>query len=239
MGIMLIVKAGKTLPSLRESMGDFEHWILSGMRVHSSEASIVDVRRGSKLPGHDDVSGIVVTGSHAMVTEHRDWSERTAKWLAGAVDKRIPILGICYGHQLLAYALGGEVGDNPRGPEFGTVEVKLNENARADGLFSGFPSSMRLHMSHIQSVLRLPDNAKLLASSAEDANQAFVVGDSAWGVQFHPEYNAEMTIKYIEYHRELLLKEGKDPDRLIKQCADTPYGFGMLKRFADIINEKV
>ena len=209
------------------------------MQIDSDSAIIVDVFSGSPLPGFDGISGVVISGSHAMITEHQDWSERTVEWLLGAVERQIPILGICYGHQLIAYALGGEVGDNPNGCEFGTVEVNLNENARGDKLFGGFSTPMRVHVSHTQSVLRLPDNAKLLASSDVDINQAFVVGNSAWGVQFHPEFDAEIVIEYINQHREALLREHNSPDRIIERCLDTPHGSEMLKRFVEILNEKV
>ena len=209
------------------------------MQVDSDSAIIVDVCSGSPLPGFDGISGVVISGSHAMITEHQDWSERTVEWLQGAVERQIPILGICYGHQLIAYALGGEVGDNPNGCEFGTVEVNLNENARGDKLFGGFSTPMRVHVSHTQSVLRLPDNAKLLASSDVDINQAFVVGNSAWGIQFHPEFDAEIVIEYINQHREALLREHNNPDRIIERCLDTPHGSEMLKRFVEILNEKI
>jgi len=236
---VLIIKTGKTFPSLVSKRGDFEHWILSGMQIDSDSAIIVDVFSGSPLPGFDGISGVVISGSHAMITEHQDWSERTVEWLLGAVERQIPILGICYGHQLIAYALGGEVGDNPNGCEFGTVEVNLNENARGDKLFGGFSTPMRVHVSHTQSVLRLPDNAKLLASSDVDINQAFVVGNSAWGIQFHPEFDAEIVIEYINQHREILLREHNNPDRIIERCLDTPHGSEMLKRFVEILNEKI
>src|SRR5512143_3057996 len=123
---VIIVKMGSTLPALISKKGDFEDWILSGMEIGKEASLVVDVGKDSLFPSFVEISGIVITGSHAMVTEHQDWSERTALWLVKAVEHEIPILGICYGHQLLAYALGGEVGDNPHGREFGTVEVHLD-----------------------------------------------------------------------------------------------------------------
>jgi len=239
MNKVLIIKTGSTFPFLISKRGDFEHWILSGMQIEPESALIVDVYSGSPLPGFDEISGVVISGSHAMITEHLDWSERTVGWLVEAVEKQIPILGICYGHQLLAYALGGKVGDNPNGCEFGTVEVNLNENARGDKLFGGFSSPLLAQVSHTQSVLRLPDNAMLLASSNVDKNQAFVVGNSAWGVQFHPEFDAEIVIEYINQHREVLLRENKNPDRIIERSFNTHHGSEMLKRFVEILPEKI
>jgi GMP synthase (glutamine-hydrolysing) len=239
MNKILVIKAGSTFPSLISKRGDFEHWILSGMQIEPESALIIDVSSGSALPGFDGISGVIISGSHAMVTEHLDWSERTVEWLIEAVEKQIPILGICYGHQLLAYALGGEVGNNPNGCEFGTVEVNLNENARGDKLFAGFSTPLLAHVSHIQSVLGLPDNATLLASSDLDKNQAFVVGNSAWGVQFHPEFDAEIVIEYINQHREVLLRENNNPDHIIERSFNTHHGSKLLKRFVEILHEKI
>jgi GMP synthase (glutamine-hydrolysing) len=232
---IIIVKVGSTMPALQAAKGDFDDWILSGLVDSSGERRIVDVCNGGALPPYDGISGIVVTGSHAMVTEHHEWSERTARWLAGAVEKGIPILAICYGHQLLAYALGGEVGNNPNGREFGTIEVHLEESAREDALLGSFSSPIQVHVSHTQSVLRLPPEAKRLASSERDINHAFVVGACAWGVQFHPEFDAEVVREYILSHREALLAEGQNPTELAAKSADTPHGTEILKRFAAVV----
>lgn len=235
---MLIVKVGETLPSLRSRRGDFEHQILAGMQLDLERTLIVDVRNGGRLPEVDGLSGVVITGSHAMVTEHQAWSERTADWLTQAVEKGVPVLGICYGHQLLAHALGGEVGNNLYGPEFGTVEVHLDDVAQQDPLLGGFPNPIKVHVSHTQSVLRLPEGARRLASSAMDANQAFVVGGCAWGVQFHPEFDAGVVRTYIAHFQDALRAEGHDPQRLIDMCQDTPFGPQILRRFLEFVDRK-
>ena len=71
------------------------------------------------------LAAVVVTGAHDMVPEHALWSETASAWLRELVGRQVPTLGICYGHQLLAHALGGEVGYHPRGSEVGTVSVTL------------------------------------------------------------------------------------------------------------------
>jgi GMP synthase (glutamine-hydrolysing) len=233
----LIIKVGSTLPSLLSKKGDFEDWIVSGMGTAANQTTTIDVRAGTPLPDYDQVSGIVISGSHAMVTDHYDWSERTARWLPGAVERNIPLLGICYGHQLLAYAFGGSVGNNPNGREFGTVQVDLDEHAKSDPLLGAFSTPIKVHVSHIQSVLSLPAGAKHLASSALDANQAFVIGKAAWGVQFHPEFDAEVVIEYINSRRQALRHEGQDPDCLVETCADTPFGSAILRRFVQIVKD--
>ncbi len=235
---LAVIKVGKTFDSLKLREGDFEDWILSGMGIRREEALVIDVCDGDPLPEYRDISGIAITGSHEMVTEHPVWSEKTAVWLPEAVKKNIPTLGICYGHQLLAYAMGGKVGDNPGGREFGTVDLKRTLTAKNDPLLGGLPSAMKVHVCHAQSVLVLPPDAVLLASSTMDPHQAFLLGECAWGVQFHPEFNALIGIHYIETFREELKNEGKDPDTLIAECTDTPWGESVLRRFARIVRER-
>ncbi len=232
MGKILIIKTGSTLAELKARRGDFEDWTLARLGVAQDGARIVDVMEGDRLPDWAGVDGVVVTGSHAMVTEHHDWSERTAEWLARAVARQVPTLGICYGHQLLAYALGGEVDDNPRGREYGTVEVQLADEAAADPLLGGWEGAIRVQVCHTQSVLRAPAGALRLAWNAHDGCQAFRVGPCAWGVQFHPEFDADVVRAYIDYMRPLLAAERQDPDALRAATSDTPYGEEILKRFA-------
>ncbi len=232
---MLIVKAGETFPSLISRRGDFEDWIIAGMGLTRDSVRVIDVRKTPLPSAHDMCSGIIVTGSHTTLTDHEAWSERTAAWLAEAVERSVPALGICYGHQLLAYGLGGTVGDNPQGPEFGTIEVYLSERAQEDRLLGGMGTAIGVHVGHTQTVLRLPKGAERLGFSERDRHQAFVVGGCAWGVQFHPEFDAEILIEYINHYREQLMEEGQDPDRLTEACRNTPYGVEILKRFALIV----
>lgn len=231
----VVVKVGRKLPGVIARPGDFEDWIVAGLGSAADQVSVIDVRRGAALPDYDAVAGVVVTGSHAMVTDHAVWSERTARWLPGLIERRIPVLGICYGHQLLAYALGGHVGYNPRGREYGTVAVHLEETACSDPLLAGFSPPLLVHASHRQAVLRLPDGARRLAFSARDAHHAFAVGEAAWGVQFHPEFDADTVRGYVHHSQDALAAEGQDPQALAAACVDTPYGTELLLRFAGVV----
>ena len=160
---LIILKTGSTLPTLLARKGDFTDWIVAGLDAGSAAVRIVDAENGDALPAYDDVAGVVITGSHDMVTERQPWSERAAAWLPGLVERGIPTLGICYGHQLLAHALGGEVGDNPNGREFGTVTVDLTAEAADDPLLGGLPARLPVQVCHTQSALTLPAGARRLA----------------------------------------------------------------------------
>jgi GMP synthase (glutamine-hydrolysing) len=167
---LIILKTGSTLPTLLARKGDFTDWIAAGLDTGSAAVRVVDAENGDALPAYDDVAGVVITGSHAMVTERQPWSEQVAAWLPGLVERGIPTLGICYGHQLLAHALGGEVGNNPNGREFGTIIVELEAAAADDLLLGGLPPSLPVQVCHTQSALTLPAGARRLAHGSREAN---------------------------------------------------------------------
>ncbi len=233
---------GSTLPSLRARSGDFEDWIIDGAGLSRSEVRVIDAPAGESLPepgrdgpgGPDAPAGVIITGSHSMVTEMLPWSVRAAAWLREVVARDVAVLGICYGHQLLAHAHGGAVGNNPRGTEVGTMQVTRDAGAGPDDLLDGLPATFSAHESHTQSVLSLPPGAVRLASNEWDSNQAFRLGSRAWGVQFHPEFDAEILHGYIEAERAMLAAEGQDADALDRTVKDGPLGSQILRRFADL-----
>ena len=83
-----------------------------------------------------------------------------------------------------------------------------------------------VHVSHFQSVLSPPEGTLTLASSDRDPHFAFAYGDRAWGIQFHPEFDADITLSYIEEYAAKLRDAGLDPAVLAKSVRDTPYGGG-------------
>ncbi|HCR33631.1 MAG TPA: glutamine amidotransferase, partial [Stenotrophomonas sp.] len=135
----LILETGRPVPSLRR-YGRFPHWIRVAAGLEEHETVVVDVEHGGHLPDARGFAGVLVTGSAAYVTDHAEWSERSAAWLRQVAHDGMPVFGICYGHQLLAHALGGEVAYNPAGRESGTIELALDPAAAEDPLFGGLPS---------------------------------------------------------------------------------------------------
>lgn len=235
MSKIVVVKAGSTFPELAAQQGDFEAWIVAGLGLDRDRVAVVAVCEGEALPACDSLAGTVVSGSHTSVADREPWSEVLAQWLAGAVECGLPLLGICYGHQLLAYALGGEVRENPRGLEFGTVPIHLTVEAAADPLFGGLPATFPAQVCHSQTVVRLPAGARRLAWSERDAVQAFAVGRQAWGVQFHPEFDEAAVRYYIGAFRDSLVEQGDVPVTLAASCGATPEAGGLLKRFATLV----
>jgi GMP synthase (glutamine-hydrolysing) len=234
---VLVIKTGSTLPELRPRRGDYEDWIVEGLGLPWERIDLVGVHEGETLPEPGELAGVVMTGSSALVSAREPWSERAGAWLCEALATGTPLLGICYGHQLLAQALGGRVGRNPRGREIGTVAVDLRPAARQDPLLGGLPARLKVQATHVESVLELPPGARLLASSALDPHQAFACGERAWGVQFHPEFDAEVVRTYLEVRREEIRGEGIDPESLERAVEESPHGTRLLRRFAELLQD--
>jgi len=171
-------------------VGDQIDWFVQALQLQGAEYQVFRPHLGEQLPDYATVSGAILSGSWAMVTDHAEWSERTAAWVRGAVDHQLPLLGVCYGHQLIAYALGGTVADNPHGWERGLH--RLDNQAPGDALLSALPAQFDAWLSHRQSVLKAPPGAKVLARSAMDECQIIRYSPSALSVQFHPEFTQQI-----------------------------------------------
>lgn len=226
----LILEAGRPIDHLRRH-GSFGHWIRVAAGLHGREVRHCRVIDDEALPSSQAFAGVLISGSAAMVTERADWSERSADWLREAAHAGLPLFGICYGHQLLAHALGGTVDWNPRGREIGTVPLKLHAAAASDPLFGGLGEQIHAQTTHRQSVLTTPAAAQVLASSALEDCQAFRWGESVWGVQFHPEFNTGLMRSYIVARREALADEGACHKSLLKSVRPAPQARRVLKRF--------
>jgi GMP synthase (glutamine-hydrolysing) len=140
-----------------------------------------DVTAGNLPPGFD-YDGVVVTGSKASVYWDEPWIDGLLDWLRSAADRDLPVLGICFGHQALAAALGGRVA------AMDDVELGYREVDRGDDpLFEGLDDPFVAFETHSDSVVELPPGATLIAENDRGV-QGFRHGDR-WGVQFHPEYD--------------------------------------------------
>jgi GMP synthase (glutamine-hydrolysing) len=229
---ILIVRTGRAPDAIRARHGDFPHWFRLGAGVPQRRLRVVDVERGEALPAAAQVAGAIITGSAAMVTERAAWSERTAAWIRDAMDAELPLFGVCYGHQLMAHALGGRVDYLPGGREIGTVPIEKLAPAGDDPLAATLPSRFRAHATHEQSVLEAPRGATVLARSERDPHHLLRYGRNAVSTQFHPEFNAEVMRAYIRRKREAMHREGFDPGRTLAGVAPTPFARRLLRLFA-------
>ncbi|WP_336035617.1 type 1 glutamine amidotransferase [Halobacterium yunchengense] len=132
-----------------------------------------------------EFDGVVVTGSRSSVYWDDDWIPRLLEYVADCHDAGVPVLGVCFGHQALAAALGGRVDD------MGEYEIGYREVERTadDPVFEGVGETFTAFTTHSDAVVDLPEGADLLAENDYGVH-AFRV-DQSVGVQFHPEYDRE------------------------------------------------
>jgi GMP synthase (glutamine-hydrolysing) len=234
MNKLLIIKAGDSLPDLVKKRGDFDDWILAGLGINQHQSLVVSTHQDQVLPDPTKLSGVIISGSPIHVSADLPWIARTEAWLCKAIDLKIPLLGICFGHQLIAQALGGIVADTPAGLEIGTVRVNLNQEADKDLLFRNMPKEFYMQSSHYQAVIELPSNSTVLASTESDPHAVIRFSKNTWGVQFHPEFDAEITRAYISNYQDRLIEHNRDPHRISETCRDTPQGKLLLKLFQEV-----
>jgi len=191
---------------------------------------VIDCRHEQRLPHPEALAGLVVTGSPHSVTDREPWVLSGEAYLRGVVEMGLPVLGVCFGHQMLAQALGGRVERNPRGREIGTVELTLQAD---DPLFRNEERPYWVNMSHLDSVVERPPNAELLGATKLDPHAALRFAERAWGVQFHPEFDREIIGHYAIRRSEALIEEGLDPQAVTEAAMDAPAGARVLRRFVE------
>lgn len=230
----LIIKAGGTFREYAAKKQDFENWTVDGMGLTPAGFVCVDVQKGQSPGDPDQYAGCVITGAHEMVTDGDEWIRQTGQWIADATRAGLPMLGICFGHQLMAHYLGGEAGNHPDGMEIGTAVISLNEAAQGDPLFSLLPVDFPAHVIHSQTTLSLPAQAVVLAASKHDCHQAVRFAENAWGVQFHPEFDEQDISYYIQELSPDLEKAGRDVAALGESVKPTPEAAGLLSLFVEL-----
>ena len=165
----------------------------------------------------DQAAGLVVLGGPMNVNEVDQYPFLGPEpgWIREAIDRRVPVLGICLGAQLLAKSQGARVYRNPV-KEIGWYEIQLSPEAADDALFAGLPPRQTVFQWH-GDTFDLPAGAAHLASSESCRQQAFRVGRSAWGLQFHIEMTAALVDDWLgdaENRRELAALDYIHPDRI-------------------------
>jgi GMP synthase (glutamine-hydrolysing) len=238
MACVLIVKTGDAYPEIAKQHGDFEALFEQQLSIALPDhlaLTVWDARQSATPPALNTLAGIVITGSHSMVSDAEPWSEALKPWLQSALANDTPMLGVCYGHQLMAAAFGGVSDYHPAGRESGTHSVRLTQAGQQDPLFSQLPECFNAHLSHAQSVMQAPHGCTVLAHNSHDAHQALRYGPRQWSVQFHPEFTVPVMRAYIERQRAALRDQGENPETLSAEVTDAPEAASLLQHFLSFV----
>ena len=175
---------------------DFAHrWPLDGEKFPDMmrlvrpdwEFVVYSVKDGVFPESLDGIDGVMITGSPASVNSGEAWVARLEALIREIVVSGLPLFGACFGHQAVATALGGRVGENPEGWVFGQVEQRFTDGR-----------VMPIYASHCEQVLDLPEGAEVIAEGPGCAVAGFVIGDGVMTTQYHPEMTPEFISALID-----------------------------------------
>jgi GMP synthase (glutamine-hydrolysing) len=226
---ILFLKCGAANPEMAARCGDYEDWFRGAM--DGVEWDLVETYKGPWRADVRDYAGVLVSGSPRSVTAPEAWMDEVAALVRDADQRGRPVLGVCFGHQLIGWAYGGRVVKNPRGWELGTHEVHLTDAGKQDPLFRGLSHGLHVNETHEDAVdeTALPEAVTVLAHNAQTPVQAIAAGDHVRGVQFHPEIAGPVSREYC-LRRAPLIGEARAHE-LARRATDTPDAVKVLHNF--------
>lgn len=171
----------------RSIAGDYDRLFRELLAVDGVEVELFD--GWAELPDHDVCDGWVIPGSRHSVYDDLAWVRRLETWTLTALDRRTPLAGVCFGHQLIARVLGAPVGPFADGWNVGAIDYEVRSHP---SWISEMPDRFRLLASHRDQVAELPAGATLLASSDRCPIAGYTIDETVICVQGHPEFVAPL-----------------------------------------------
>lgn len=188
-----ILETGEVAPELLGRHGDYPSMFRAMLSAVDPALGFETVRvvLGEMPAGPQAADAWLVTGSRHGVYDGLPWIEPLKDFLRACVAARVPVVGICFGHQILAEALGGRAVKSDRGWGLGVQDYEI---VARPGWLAGIPDHFAVNALHQDQVVALPDGATVLARSAHCAYAAIAYGDpeapDAISLQPHPEFGA-------------------------------------------------
>ncbi|UWP88061.1 type 1 glutamine amidotransferase [Aliiroseovarius crassostreae] len=196
-----ILQAGHSPDEVRDSVGNYGEMFTRLLDGHGFEFEIFSVVDGEFPPGIDAADGWLITGSKHGAYEDHNWIGPLEELIRDIRAAGQPLVGVCFGHQIIAQALGGKVEKFSGGWSVGRTEYDFGDEVLA------------LNAWHQDQVTELPEGAEVIASTDFCANAAVIYGDRILTIQPHPEFTADLIAGLIEHRG-----RGKVPDALLDEA---------------------
>lgn len=157
--------------------------------------SVYPVKDGVFPDSIDAFDGIVITGSPASVRDDAPWITRLLHVIRDAAARGVPLFGACFGHQAIALALGGTVGDNPGDFVLGTVEARIRDAAP---WMAPAPRRVALYAAHGEQVTALPAGARVIAEADDCEFAGFTLDERIFTTEYHPEMTPDFVAALVD-----------------------------------------
>jgi GMP synthase-like glutamine amidotransferase len=155
---------------------------------------------GELPPADDAARAWVITGSVASVNEEAPWMQALEERVRSRHAQRLPTAGLCFGHQIIAKALGGRVGPSPGGWRLGVATTHLGAGAAALAWMQPSRAALRLFALHEEQVLQPPAAARVLGGDAFTPHAALQIGEHIFTTQYHPELSREFVLALLDHY---------------------------------------
>lgn len=187
--------------------GDYSHMFTAMLADADPEAEVVlyDARRGVLPARPDECDGWLCTGSSASVYDDEPWIDSLAAFVREVHEAGVPFVGICFGHQLIAHALGGRTERAATGWGAGAIPMELTDES---SWMEPTLTSATLLYSHQDQVTELPAGGRVLATAPHCPVAMLAVGDDVIGIQAHPEFGVEYVQALLEDRVDRIGAEG-------------------------------
>lgn len=227
MKTILIIKCGETFPEIKQKHGDFEEWIINRSNLPTNVFKVINLTAGEQLRHPSEYMAAIITGSQANVDQPLPWMEPLKKWIITARYSNVPVLGICFGHQIIAEALGGRVILNPAGQSVGIVKILLTMEGKKNDIYKNTGNSFESFVHHNYIVENLHSDAQVLATNEKQVIYSFKIG-KMYGIQFHPEFTPEI----MQHYHDIL--KTKDANKIRVNIKSSFKNDSIISNFLDL-----
>lgn len=218
--------------------------VKKALDLSDSEIEVVNVFDQDKEPTLPSIESLanykaLITGASGQynVTDLPGWAEeriqKIISYFKWVIENDFPTLAICFGHQIIAKSLGGEV--KREQAENGNAEINLTEDGKLSPIFKDIPEKSWVVSAHKEAVTKLPNEAKLLAYSEKTKIESYQIGKNVFAVQFHPELELDDLMFRLSLYPEYL--QGKSIEEVRRGYHETPFATKVLKNFKNHVEK--